>query len=415
MYDTVSSFWSSIPLRSLRRQQMLSFRLHRRRSDFARFPPTSLCSDIDLALSKCLMLLDHSLSHLAGAGFSECLRRVDIAAPVRFDVWAAALARKMASCCLIYVRACLSRSNSPPRLDAVPFAHPRNVVRRLEITGPTGPTSSPYRLPAIVSPGPSGSRLSPDPSPKRSPSLPPPLSLYEFPVSSHGARRLSTIHREGLDRPPSPNGIATGDSETNGSAVPWDMGHGGPSSWRAQKHGRGFLVHYTGYTDWHPPKWLWDRRYTMGDVGRWTLTAPWNGSTLRVEASHLSDLMRRPMPRKALDDGPLKQDGISMRDRRSERLLSLSGRAPFPSVGASISVPTHPPLGYVEIHPFARKGEGSIIAGFGNRLGVISLSKSLSTTDTIKSSTGSTIAKSLPPPRRKGSIMDIPDGLGTVK
>jgi hypothetical protein len=128
----------------------------------------------------------------------------------------------------------------------------------------------------------------------------------------------------------------------------------------------------------------------------WTLDlcSPWNGTMLVVERAPLDWLVRRTMTHRPTLSGSANEGETSMRDRRAERLLGLSGRASFTSQSqtnfgggraggggggsarGSFAVPTHPGLAYVQVHPIVSRDPTSLVAGFGNRLGVVVLPES---------------------------------------
>lgn len=271
---------------------------------------------------------------------------------------------------------------------------------------------SPSKASLVVPPAAGRARSSPHNSPKRSPSLLSPISNGEFPLSSHGSRRLSSMHRDGPDRPPSPRPSPL--SAPNGSA-----GHS-EHGWDMEVYPLGAVVLSGGSSGWGVVRdtLIGIRKAGGGiDDSPWQiwaidLTVPWNGTILQAETANLSWLMRRSLVQ------PVGDSGVSMRDRRSGRLLSLNGRAPFPSIGESFSIPTHPSLGYVEVHPFVHRGPGSVVAGFGNRLGVISLPEKRAPLEPGQGS-GSTwtlarrtaYTQTPPPPRRLSGVTDNTDGV----
>ncbi len=278
---------------------------------------------------------------------------------------------------------------------------------------------SPSKGSLVVPPSMGRAHPSPSSSPKQPPSLLLPVSNGDFPLSSHGSRRLSSIYREGPDRPPSPNPSATmGNSHPNGSA------EHSRNVRDLEVHPLGAVVSASG-GGWAVLRdtLLGIRRSSGGiDDSQWQiwaidLSTPWNGTALIVETADLNTLIRKTPVQ------PLGEAGVSMRDRRSERLSSLNGRAPFPSLSSSSSIPIHPSLGYVELHPFARRGSATIVAGFGNRLGVISLPEKamdpnesqISTGPGAGSRTSSRVSHTPPPPRRMGGVLDNADGIGMVK
>ncbi|ORY27431.1 sterol-sensing domain of SREBP cleavage-activation-domain-containing protein [Naematelia encephala] len=226
----------------------------------------------------------------------------------------------------------------------------------LEETTTTPTKASPTR--GLVVPPSSARALSPGSSPRKSPSLLPPISNGEFPLSSHGgARRLSNMHRDDDNRarPPSPLEVPNGLSPSVS---------GGPVSdgdWEV--HPLGAVLSPSSIGCWVV---LNDRLVGMRRVAGaiddsgwqvWTidLACPWNGTTLIVDSAPFAALAMRTARQITSPSS-----GLSIRERRNERLLSLDGRAAFPSHSGSFSVPTHPGLAYVDVRPFyTSREEGS--------------------------------------------------------
>ncbi|WWD16532.1 hypothetical protein CI109_100959 [Kwoniella shandongensis] len=292
---------------------------------------------------------------------------------------------------------------------------------------------SPYRVltPAkgklaalVVPPSSARKKYSPGSSPRKSPSLLTPISNGEFPLSSHGgARRLSNLHRD--DESSLNTGTVNGGSTLKaGRSSPIDKSFpSSASNGSATSPGAEMDITPLGAVS-SPDGGGWEvltndhvligiRRAGEGiDDGQWQcwlidLTCPFNGSTLVVETMDLNEVISRTQRggeevsgrrgRPAGGDGGGIPVSISMRDRRTERLHSLNGRAIFPERIGSFSVPTYEPLGYVEIREMVRLGGsngrvangggGGVIAGFGNRLGLITLSSSKEREKTIKART----------------------------
>lgn len=221
--------------------------------------------------------------------------------------------------------------------------------------------------------------LSTAPSPIKA-SLAPPS---DFPVSSHGTRRLSGYRLD--DRPPSPmerNGsfgaLASLAMSAEDSASPLtplkNLTPMEDSSPVVIPLG-GILASDGGWAVLDDTL-VGVRRNGSGiDDSQWQvwnvdLRKPWNGSVLLVDTSSLEVLERRTgVPPRTGEAGE-----VPMRQRRAERMLSLNGRASFPHGGASNVVPTHQPLGYVAVRPLCPAGRGSncvLLAGFGNRVGIL--------------------------------------------
>lgn len=291
---------------------------------------------------------------------------------------------------------------------------------------PTPNKSSPAK--GLVVPPSTIREETPGNSPRKSPSLLPPVSNGDFPLSNHGARRLSNMHRddEYRVRPPSPSDKALSSGMVYSSSAGSMASHNGTDR-DVHPLGAIFTSSYSGGWAVLRNDMLITLRRVGGaiDDSGWQvvsvdLTQAWNGSTLIVDAINLSELVQKTFHSSKFED-----EGVSIRQRRYERLMSLDGRAPFPSYSENFSVPTYPSLAYVSIRPFLKRGDGSILAGFGNRLGIISLSdrarskaddKRRGTGDFSraiatmgKGSVGLGIISALPPPpsnRRSGNEQD---------
>lgn len=241
----------------------------------------------------------------------------------------------------------------------------------------------------VVPPCSARARLSPSSSPRRSPSLLPPTSNGEFPLSSHGTRKLSAYQPYDSSNMSTPISASHGNMPTAATSVGY-VAVEEPNQIQTQTPAVG-----SGWTDMEilpfgavlAPSGTWTivsdtivglRRSSSG-IGHdqwqiWTidLTAPYNGSVLNVDTSSLADLeeeTRQAVYESITDD----HGGIPTNVQRAERLHSISGRATFPSIRGSFSVPTFPTLAYVDIRTIATKGDDSVVVGFGNQLGVITV------------------------------------------
>ena len=281
----------------------------------------------------------------------------------------------------------------------------RSVLGDDSTSKSSSPSSgSPSKAPFVVPPRPARTRFTPYNSPRRSPSLLPPVSNGDFPLSFHGARRFSNnMQRDGSTSP------------KRAHIIPLIETPGQPGIEREMKvYPLGAVISPSGSGNWMVMRdtLVGIRRVASGiDDSQWQLwaidlTIPWNGHALVVETADLGSLIRRSNVR------PMTDVGNSIRDRRTERLVSLKGRAPFPSASSSLSIPTHSPLSYVEVHPFTCCGPGSVVAGFGNRLGVISLPERVKSEPGLGSSGAGistrrpVMSARAPPPRRNERIMD---------
>ncbi|KAK8861558.1 hypothetical protein IAR55_002380 [Kwoniella newhampshirensis] len=267
----------------------------------------------------------------------------------------------------------------------------------------------------VVPPSLARKRYSPGTSPKRSPSLLAPISNGEFPLSSHGgARRLSNLHRDDESNFGAGNGINVNGGSSNNSTLKGrpasPMGTSFPSSdssGSATSPGAEMDVTPLGAIS-SPDGGGWElltkenilfgiRRASDGiDDGQWQcwmidLTCPSNGTTLVVQTIDMVGLISKTYLGVGTRVGTASGggDGISMRDRRTERLHSLNGRAVFPERVGSFSVATYDALGYVGIREMVKMGGNgsgptSVIAGFGNRLGLFTFDLSPQRERTIK-------------------------------
>jgi len=265
-------------------------------------------------------------------------------------------------------------------------------VTRISISSPRSKSSE---LSLVVPPSALRARISPCTSPRKSPSLLPPTSNGEFPLSSHGTRKLSAYH--------SHDSMASNATPTSANVAVNSMG----LSLNGNASGNGFSDHdpFTndqGQSTQAPtPDWTDMEVFPLGAIsapqGNWILvndflvglrrsspgishdqwqlwtvdlTLPYNGTTLNVSAAPLAEL--EESTRHQLLDTLYSDGDISSEHKRTERLLSLSGRASFPPIRGSFSVPTYPSLAYIEIRNLEPKGNG-FVAAFGNQLGVITL------------------------------------------
>lgn len=157
-------------------------------------------------------------------------------------------------------------------------------------------------------------------SPQRSPLLTP----SDFPISSHGTRRLSALHH-----------FSELELSSIGS-VPCVRGGA------AVLDNTCIVLHRSG-------KGVGDQQFsaTMVDL---------TSTSLVTKTVNLHDIVEMP-------EAP-----IGIQQQRLERLLSKAGRRSFPSISASGASG----MAYVSVHPVITAGN-RILGGFGNRLGVITL------------------------------------------
>ncbi|TXT09040.1 hypothetical protein VHUM_02514 [Vanrija humicola] len=277
-------------------------------------------------------------------------------------------------------------------------------------------------------------------SPMKMSSLQPP-SNGDFPVSSHGARRLSGF-RDSLEdkRPPSPldrQSSFTALASLSMSAVVDDASPTVRSPWADVEVVQlgAILARDGGWQVLDDNSLVGVRRAGSGiDDSQWELwavdlSAAWNGISLIVDLASL-DILERQTTHLAPPGAPTSStDGeMSMRARRTERMLSLNGRASFPSSVGSFSVPTHQPLGYVAVRPVRAAGLRAMLAGFGNRVGVLAMPALAPGRAATSATTAAaprpaipapTIAistprraqfQNTPPPRRAGAAAAAPPG-----
>ncbi|WVF65759.1 hypothetical protein IAT40_000492 [Kwoniella sp. CBS 6097] len=267
-----------------------------------------------------------------------------------------------------------------PRSPTAVFCRCNHTIRRSSSLEDPISASSPSRPSGlnaglVVPPSSVRKRYSPGSSPRKSPSLLPPVSNGEFPLSSHGgSRRLSNLHRPDDDH---------SNSSAMKAASPLPMDRASISRSSASPAGEmdvlplGAITTSDGAWSVQGDILIGVRRINDGiDDSQWSiftvdLTAPFNGSTLVVDTIELSELAAQSAMNMNHQGQP--NEGVSMRDRRTERIHSLNGRASFPERIGSFSVPTFQGLGYVEVREFGKLGKRDLIAGFGNKLGILHL------------------------------------------
>ncbi|WRT65676.1 uncharacterized protein IL334_002621 [Kwoniella shivajii] len=267
-----------------------------------------------------------------------------------------------------------------------------------EITTPFKSTSSSNPANLVVPPSMIKRRYSPGTSPKKSPSLLPP-SNGDFPLSSHGgARRLSNLHtanasnnnnstRGGIDENISNSTNSISPSTTNSPSGEYEIYSLGAISTFEEGDWEVLIDDSNTIAE---PILVGLRKENQGiiDDSQWSiftinLSNPWNGNTLNVGSMNLNDLSNKSLKETRLSElnsGNYDDYSLSINDRRMERLNSLNGRAKFPEVNfperngsASFSVPTFDVLGYVQFNQLQSIRSNGIIAGFGNRLGIIQI------------------------------------------
>ncbi len=203
----------------------------------------------------------------------------------------------------------------------------------------------------------------------------------DFPVSSHGARRLSGWREE--NRPPSPLDRSGSFTGLSNMILPVEE----TAQLAADSRWMDAGILPLGGVEASEGGWVLVDNVVVGllrkgsgiDDSQWELWAldlasPWNGFILMAEAVSLDMIQRKTRgtsPRN-VPSTPSDAGELSMRARRAERMLSMNGRASFPSSTGSFTVPTHQPLGYVSVRPFTAGGR-AVLAGFGNRVGVLTL------------------------------------------
>lgn len=266
----------------------------------------------------------------------------------------------------------------------------------------------------VIPPSSLRAKTTPGNSPRKSPSLLPPVSNGEFPLSSHGTRRLSAYHNhDGSVSTPdkaSTPGLRVGltplldHSSPNGSSTdamqpPWADMEIVPLGSISLASGKWKLVDNLLICLSRAGQAIGDDGWDVCvvDLGR-----PYNGEHLIVTSCNLSELEKRTRSgpfsslspqndnvssraRSAIPPQGNVGTNVSMKDQRAERLLSLSGRASFPSLlgNSSSTVPTFAPMAYVELGPLERVGEGEsalggrLLVGLGNRVGLIYLDQDI--------------------------------------
>ncbi|BEI93147.1 uncharacterized protein CcaverHIS019_0507750 [Cutaneotrichosporon cavernicola] len=201
----------------------------------------------------------------------------------------------------------------------------------------------------------------------------------DFQVSSHGGRRLSGWREE--NRPPSPLDRSGSFTGLNNMILPVEE----TATLAADSRWMDAGILPLGGVEASEGGWVLVDHVVVGllrkgsgiDDSQWELWAldlasPWNGFILMAEAVSLDAIQRKTATSPRSPSTPLDAGELSMRTRRAERMLSMNGRASFPSSAGSFTVPTHQPLGYVSVRPFTSGGR-AVLAGFGNRVGVLTL------------------------------------------
>lgn len=174
-------------------------------------------------------------------------------------------------------------------------------------------------------------RRTPLGSPLKSPTL---LPTGEFPLSSHGTRRLSTLN----SRDDMPDSWTDLEITPVGQIPSLHGGAGviGNTLIGLNKSGMG-----VDDDQWE----IFTVDLTLWDAGQLVV----HTTTMEVESS--------------------VQSSTSIHDQRTERISSLSGRKSFPSISAAGRG-----MAYVRVDPLVGAGE-RLLGGFGDRLGVITLEK----------------------------------------
>jgi len=116
------------------------------------------------------------------------------------------------------------------------------------------------------------------------------------------------------------------------------------------------------------------------DIWRIDLTSVWQGLGLNMDIRPFNQIITNSLHAQSENGEKNGRKGVgaviedTVQKKRRERLLSLSGRASFPSFdGSGSSIPIYNQLGYVSVRPWIQKGPRGVIAGFGNRLGVLEI------------------------------------------
>ena len=190
-------------------------------------------------------------------------------------------------------------------------------------------------------------------SPQRSPLLTP----SDFPISSHGTRRLSALHHPSeLEL----STIGTVPAVRGGAAVLGDTC---------------IVLHRSG-------KGVGDQQFSTTLIDLTT-------TSLTTRTVNLHDIIEMP-------DTP-----IGIQEKRRERLRSKSGRRSFPSFSARGSSG----MAYVSVESLVKAGN-KVLGGFGNRLGVIKLKDGVR-----RKRAASTMAIEVPPTPQQATsgMLKVPD------
>ncbi|WWC87874.1 uncharacterized protein L201_002772 [Kwoniella dendrophila CBS 6074] len=270
----------------------------------------------------------------------------------------------------------------------------------------------------VVPPSWMKTKYSPGTSPRKSPSTLPLPSNGEFPLSSHGgARRLSNLHK-----PDDSITSMTSTASMDKSSISGNSGLSPAGEFDIQSLGSIMISSSESDFGDNGNCEIINDEYLIGikkskegsiDDSQWSiflidLTQSWNGFSLNVNIIQFDELLRttklgfnhinnnslfsNKKQRSENDDN----FSVSIHERRKERINSLNGKASFylndkhgspnsngKSVGKgkerqSFSVPTYEDIGYIQINQFKKFGHNSIIAAFGNKLGIIQLKPNLS-------------------------------------
>ncbi|WWC68655.1 uncharacterized protein I206_102586 [Kwoniella pini CBS 10737] len=246
----------------------------------------------------------------------------------------------------------------------------------------------------VVPPSSIKKRYTPGASPRKSPTLLPLPSNGEFPLSSHGgARRLSNLHK------PDESVLAmtmTSNASMDRSSISGQSTASPAGDFEIQSLGAIILTsadeekQNMNENDWEiiNNHLIGIKRSKEGiDDSQWSilitdLSLIWNGFSINLGSIQLDDLLQKTKLEN-LSNSNISNKGISINESRKERINSLNGKASFSSINdynqfpkketRSFSVPTFSNLGYVEINQFKKFNLNSIIAGFGNKLGIIKI------------------------------------------
>ncbi|EIW66542.1 hypothetical protein M231_02275 [Tremella mesenterica] len=188
-------------------------------------------------------------------------------------------------------------------------------------------------------------------SPSRSPSL---IQTPDFPISSHGARRPSPQHRDDPD--PFSSHINTNGEITSSEELTYEV----RSLISLMCSDGGWI-----FTSDQILMGIHKKRNGINDSSFQIFFLDTTSIHVNPIYVNLDDLEIRSRH--------LENTSMSIKERKTERNLSLSGRSSFPKKSGSLILPVYPELAFIKVRPVVCRGKKGLIAGFGNKLGMVIL------------------------------------------